>query len=57
MSPKDINKKRNKIYEYIDKKQLKSAIDSVKDLVAEQQNWSLSEKLTELETNYKYMLH
>src|SRR5690554_4406596 len=57
MSPKDINKKRNKIYEYIDKKQLKSAIDSVKDLVAEQQNWSLSERLTELETNYKYMLH
>ena len=57
MSPTDINKKRELIYSYIEKKQLKSAIDKVKELVALQHNWSISEKLTELETNYKFMLH
>ena len=57
MSPSDINKKREIIYSYIEKKQLKSAIDRVKELVALQHNWSLSEKLVELETNYKFMLH
>ena len=57
MSPSDINKKREIIYSYIEKKQLKSAIDRVKELVALQHNWSLSEKLIELETNYKFMLH
>ena len=57
MSPTDINKKRELIYSYIEKKQLKSAIDKVKELVALQYNWSISEKLSELETNYKFMLH
>ena len=57
MSPSDINKKSEIIYSYIEKKQLKSAIDRVKELVALQHNWSLSEKLVELETNYKFMLH
>lgn len=57
MSPTDINIKRELIYSYIEKKQLKSAIDKVKELIALQYNWSISEKLTELETNYKFMLH
>src|SRR5690606_37232060 len=57
MSPNDINKKREHIFSYIEKKQLKSAIDGVKELVELQYNWSISEKLSELETNYKFMLH
>ena len=57
MSPTDINKRREIIYSYIEKKQLKSAIENVKQLTDIQQNWSVSEKLTELETNYKFMLH
>lgn len=57
MSPSDINEKRELIYSYIEKKQLKNAIDKVKELVALQFNWSISEKLSELETNYKFMLH
>lgn len=57
MSPTDINKKRELIYSQIEKKQLKSAIDGVKELLELQYNWSISEKLSELETNYKFMLH
>ena len=57
MNPTDINKKRKLIYSYLEKKQLKSAIESVKELIELLHNWSLSEKLTELETNYKFMLH
>ena len=57
MSPTDINKRREIIYSYIEKKQLKSAIENVKQLTDIQHNWSVSEKLTELETNYKFMLH
>ena len=57
MSPLDINNKRSIIYKHIEKKQLKNAIDNAKELVAMQQNWSVNERLIELETNYKYMLH
>lgn len=57
MSPTDINKKRELIYYNIENKKLKNAIENVKELVELRHNWSLSEKLTELETNYKFMLH
>lgn len=57
MNITEISKEIKAIHQYIDKKQLKNAIDGVKKLVALQQNWSVSEKLTELETNYRYMLH
>ena len=51
MSPTDINKKRDLVYNYIEKKQLKNAIDRVKELVSKQHNWSIADKLVELETN------
>ena len=57
MSPTDINKQKELVYSHIEKKQLKSAIERVKELVSRQNNWSIAEKLTELETNYKFMLH
>ena len=57
MSPININKEKELVYSHIEKKQLKSAIERVKELVSRQNNWSIAEKLTELETNYKFMLH
>ena len=57
MSPNNINGKRDTIYGFIEKKQLKSAIAAVKVLISSMNNWIISDKLNELETNYKYMLH
>ena len=57
MSPTEINRKVVEIKGFIENKELKNAIDSVKELIALQQNWSISQKIDELETNYKYMLH
>ena len=45
------------IHAHIGQKQLKQAIDGVKELAAIQHNWAVSEKIAELETNYQYMLH
>lgn len=57
MNNVEAKQKRKKIYQHIEKNELKSAFDAIKDLVGPLQNWLLSEKLTELETNYKYMIH
>lgn len=56
-NPSDIKKKLNNIYALIRRKQLKEAIDSVKEFAGAQQNWAVSEKISELKTNYQYMLH
>ncbi len=42
---------------FIEKKELKSALDSITILADKLQNWSITDKLTELKNNYKYMLH
>lgn len=57
MSPTKINRKVREIHSFIEEKQLKHAIDSVKELIELQHNWAISEKIDELETNYKFMLH
>ncbi|MDD4777153.1 MAG: hypothetical protein PHV53_02575 [Fermentimonas sp.] len=57
MSPNEVNSRIKEIHDYIEDRQLKHAIDSVKELNEMQQNWTISEKIDELETNYKYMLH
>ena len=41
----------------IEKKELKSAFDSINSLAEELQNWKITDKLNELQNNYKYMLH
>lgn len=51
---KDFVKKTNQL---IEKKELKSAFDSIGGIVDELQNWKLTDKLNELKNNYKYMLH
>ncbi|HBL32777.1 MAG TPA: hypothetical protein DDZ96_03015 [Porphyromonadaceae bacterium] len=45
------------IYTLIEKRQLKDAINYVKELADISQNWMIIEKITELETNYRYMIH
>lgn len=57
MEPSEINKKLAQIHRHIEKKRLKNAIDTLKELTATHQNWVVSEKLSELEINYQYMLH
>lgn len=57
MSPDEINSKVEQIYKLIEDNQLKNAIESTKQLIASQSNWEISQKIDELETNYKYMLH
>lgn len=57
MNYPEVKNKLTNIYSNIEKRQLKNAIDDVKSLAQEQQNWALSEKLAELETNYRYMIH
>ena len=57
MNPYEIKKRVKDIYGYIEDKQLKNAIGKVKELIALQQNWSIAQKISEIESNYKYMLH
>lgn len=57
MNPADIGKKLTTIYSHIEQKQLKDALDGIQELSAMQQNWAVSEKITELTTNYQFMLH
>jgi tetratricopeptide (TPR) repeat protein len=57
MNMSDIKIKQQNINTFIESRQLKQAIDSVKELASTQQNWTITEKISELETNYRYMLH
>lgn len=57
MNLSDIRKKLATIYSYIEQKQLKDALESIKEFSAMQQNWVVTEKITELTTNYQFMLH
>lgn len=46
-----------KTNDFIEKNELKSALDSIKALANNLQNWSITDKLNELNNNYKYMLY
>lgn len=45
------------ILAFIESYRLKDAFDSLKSWAASLQNWIAAEKISELETNYKYMIH
>lgn len=49
--------KHNSIIEYIERREIKNAFDAVKEMAEDTQNWAVTEKLSDLETNYKYMIH
>ena len=57
MEPSAIQKRVDTIRSHIAKKQLKRALDGDRELLEIQHNWVFSEKLTELDTHYRYMLH
>lgn len=57
MTLNDTLKIRSDINNAVEKNRLKDAFDGLKMLASEQQNWAFSEKISELETNYKYMIH
>lgn len=57
MNNKEIIDLRNSILDKLSKRQLKNTFNLLFKLVTNVQDWKISEKLSELETNYKYMLH
>lgn len=57
MNMGEIKNKYNKIHQHLEKLQLKDAFDTIRQIAGEEQIWSISDKLDNLETNYKYMIH
>ncbi|MDD4800444.1 MAG: tetratricopeptide repeat protein [Proteiniphilum sp.] len=57
MDPSDTAKKLAVIHTHIANRQLKHAIEGIQELASGQHNWAVSEKIAELENNYRYMLH
>lgn len=57
MNSQEIIKIKKEIVSFLTKRQLKKAFESLIKLSVNLQNWQVSERLSELETNYKYMLH
>ncbi len=57
MTHKEIQDTLKTIYSYIEQRELKDAFDHIRLFLKDQKNWTLSEDLTELENNYRYMIH
>ncbi|NDV67447.1 lipopolysaccharide assembly protein LapB [Dysgonomonas sp. 25] len=57
MNIKDIISKKKDILQYLSKRQLRNAFKSLNTVAANSQDWRVLETLSELETNYKFMLH
>ncbi|MDR0825092.1 MAG: hypothetical protein LBN74_08360 [Prevotella sp.] len=57
MNNRDIISLKKDILLNLSKRQLKDAFESLMKLSVHLQDWKISETLSELETNYKYMLH
>ena len=57
MDASQIKKKIDQIHGFIENSQLKEAFDGIRDFTAIRHNWSVNQRLSELETNYRYMIH
>ena len=57
MNSRDIISLKKDILQNLSKRQLKDAFESLMKLTINTQDWKISETLSELETNYKFMLH
>ncbi len=51
------NKEYSRITNFIEARELKNAIDSIKQMAEELQNWTVKDNVEGIETNYKYMIH
>ncbi|MDR1516570.1 MAG: hypothetical protein LBS52_00470 [Dysgonamonadaceae bacterium] len=57
MERTQIENARAKIESLIEEKRLKEAFAEIKEFLKTRGNWSFSEKMAELETNYNYLIH
>lgn len=57
MNSRDIISLKKEILQNLSKRQLKDVFESLTRLAVHLQDWKVSETLSELETNYKFMLH
>lgn len=57
MNSRDVISLKKDISLYLSKRQLKDAFQTLSKLTKNVQDWKISETLSELETNYKFMLH
>lgn len=57
MNNQEIITTKKNILAYLSKRQLKNAFEALIKLTVNLQDWHVSERINELETNYKYMLH
>jgi tetratricopeptide (TPR) repeat protein len=57
MTQKEIQDTLSAVNRAIENNRLKDAFDGIKALLDGQQNWALTDRLNELETNYRYMIH
>lgn len=48
---------QNKINLFIENKEVKNAIDQIKQMAAELNLWDINNRIEEIETNYKFMIH
>lgn len=57
MNSQEILSQKKEILTNLSKRQIKQAIALLTNLSVNLQSWNISEKLSELDTNYKFMLH
>lgn len=57
MKPNNTQKRVESIRSYLRDKEVKKAINHLSELVDPQNNWKFSERLSELDSHYRYMLH
>ncbi|MBD8388514.1 tetratricopeptide repeat protein [Dysgonomonas sp. BGC7] len=57
MNSRDIISLKKEILQNLSKRQLKDSFEGLAKLTVNTQDWKISETLSDLETNYKYMLH
>ena len=57
MKSEQIETTKNNILNLLREKRLAEAFSSLKTLVEETSDWHISEKLSELEQSYRYMIH
>lgn len=57
MNSSEVKNRIDNIYKHIDNKQLKDALDRIRELSTLHQSWAISERTNELANNYQYMLH
>lgn len=57
MNSREILTLKTIIFNHLSNKELKDAFENLSKLAVHTQDWRMSEKMKELENNYKYMLH